>query len=132
MSVESILAQGRARTEQKRFTETLRAGQVVDTTDEDTGDPVRTVVEPFIYEGPGQVKYPGTAVSDSDGTAQVVTEQSVIIKTPVGAPVVPEGAGFEVVASRVDASLVGRTYTVDGAPASGQVTSHRYRVTELT
>lgn len=114
------------------FTETVRAGRVTDTTDPVTGDPVQTVAEPFIYEGRARVKYPGTAVSESSGTGQVVAEQSVIVKLPVGSPVVPEGSAFVVLTSDVDVSLVGRTYQVEGAPAAGMVTAHRYPVTELS
>ena len=114
------------------MTETVRAGRVTDATDPVTGDPVQTVAEPFIYEGRARVKYPATAVSESSGTGQVVAEQSVIVKLPVGSPVVPEGSAFVVLTSDVDESLVGRTYQVEGAPAAGMVTAHRYPVTELS
>ena len=114
------------------FTEKVRAGRVTDATDPVTGDPVQTVAEPFVYEGRARVKYPGTAVSESSGTGQVVAEQSVIVKLPVGSPVVPEGSAFVVLTSDVDESLVGRTYQVEGAPAAGMVTAHRYPVTELS
>ena len=114
------------------FTEKVRAGRVTDATDPVTGDPVQAVTEPFIYEGPARVKYPDTMVSDSASAGQVVAEQSVIVKLPVGSPVVPEGSAFVVLTSDVDESLVGRTYQVEGAPAAGMVTAHRYPVTELS
>ena len=114
------------------MTETVRAGHVTDSTDPVTGDATQTIAEPFVYEGPARVKYPGTAVSDSTATGQLVASQTVMVKLPVGSPVVPEGAGFVVVASEVDESLVGRTYRVDGAPEAGQVSAHRYPVTELS
>lgn len=127
----SVLERGREASA-RRLTETVRAGYVTDGTDPVTGDAVQTVVAPYIYEGPAQVKYPGTAVSDVTGTGQVLAVQSVVVKLPVGSPVVPEGAGFTVTASTVDSALVGRTYRVDGSPEAGQVTNHRYPVTELS
>ena len=114
------------------MTETVQAGRVVDGTDPVTGDATQTIAEPFVYEGPARVKYPGTAVSDSTATGQLVASQTVMVKLPVGSPVVPEGSVFLVTGSTVDGSLVGRLYRVDGAPEAGQVSAHRYPVTELS
>lgn len=129
MSRLDVLARGRARADQG-MTETIRAGIWRDGTDPETGDAVRVLVEEH-YSGPAQVTYPSTTVSISDAPAQRVASQSPVIKVPVTAAVLPEGDTVDVEASTADATLVGRRYTIEGAPQGGQTTSHRYPAKEL-
>ena len=112
--------------------ETIRAGRIILSTDPDTGDAVQTVGEPVIYEGPARFKYEGTAPQENANAGQLVFAQSVIMKLPAGSVLLPEGTGVHVISSEFDDTMAGRTYRVDGAPASGAVTAHRYPVTELT
>lgn len=133
-----------------RMTETIRAGSIRDATDESTGNPIE-VVGDVVYEGPARVKYTSNAISTDDSSSQVFTSQKIIVSIPVqpatllpgegeepGEGVVPAvnvvlpgGTAVEVLSSTSDPALVGRKYTTDGVPAMGQVTAHRYSVTEL-
>lgn len=132
-----------------RMTETIRAGRLVEVTDEETGNPVESFTA--IYEGPARVKYANTAVSTDDSSSQLFTSQSIIVSIPVQPAtlvagedtdpgdgvipnvnvVLPGGTAVEVLSSASDPALVGRKYTTDGVPDMGQVTAHRYSVTEL-
>ena len=136
---------------ESRMTETIRAGVYTDSTDEATGNPVRTLVE-ALYEGPARVKYPGNAVQSSVSAGQVVVQQDVIVSIPVQFPsllpgedvlpgdgvvpsvmvFLPEGATVEVLSSASDPLLAGRFYQVSGSPDMGQVTATRYPVSELS
>jgi hypothetical protein len=118
-------------------------------TDEETGNPVESFSA--VYEGPARVKYTNTAVATDDSSSQVFTSQSIVVSIPVqpatlhagdgtdpGDGVVPNvnlvlpgGTAVEVLSSTSDPGLVGRKYTTDGVPDMGQVTAHRYSVTEL-
>lgn len=115
-----------------RMTEIVRAGTYTDGTDEDTGDQTRVIVE-VLYEGPARVRYSANAVRGDDRVGQVFASQDITVSIPTAAQTrIPDGAAIEVLASTVDPVLVGRVYTVDGAPAMGQTTAHRYPVTELS
>lgn len=116
----------------ERMTETVKAGTYTDGTDEVTGDPTRVIVE-VIYEGPARVRYSANAVRGDDRVGLVFASQDITVSIPTAAQTrIPDGAAIEVTASSVDGVLVGRMYTVDGAPAMGQTTAHRYPVTELS
>lgn len=125
-----MLARGRARADQG-MTETIRAGIWRDGTDPETGDAVRVLVTEH-YSGPAQVTYPSTTVSITDATAQRVASQAPVIKVPVTAAILPEGDTVDVEDSSADIKLIGRRYTIEGAPQGGQTTSHRYPAKELT
>lgn len=129
MTRAEALARGRARANEG-MTETIRAGLWQDGTDPETGSATRVLLTER-YHGPAQVKYDSMTVSVSDEPAQRVPSQSLMVKVPTSAALLPEGDEIVVEASTVDASLVLRRYRVGGAPQSGQVTSHRYPVKEL-
>lgn len=130
MTVGSILAEGRAAAN-ALMTEVVRIGQYTDSTDEETGNAVRSLVS-VVYEGPGRVKYTANATRNSDSASQLLTTQDIVLSIPTGSPVVDEGNAVEVVSSAVDEGLAGRWFTVDGVAEMGQTTSHRYPVTELS
>lgn len=130
MSVPSLLAQARARTEAVRFTETVTIGLFRDGTDPETGDAARVLVTES-YAGKAQIKYPSLDVSDTSGQAKPIAEQSPIVKVPSGT-VLPKNAEVLVTASTVDASLVGRRYRVEGRSQAGQTSSARYPLEELS
>lgn len=125
-----MLARARARAD-AGMTETITVGLYRDAADPETGDAIRVLVTEH-YTGPAQVKYVSPTVSVSDAPAQRVVSQTPIVKIPTTAPIVPEGDEIEVTASLADESLVGRRYTIDGSPESGQTSSHRYPVKELS
>lgn len=129
--IAAALAELRAQAD-GRMTETVKAGTYTDGTDEETGDPTRTIVE-VLYEGPARVRYSANAVRSDDRVGLVFASQDITVSIPTAAQTrIPDGAAIEVTASAVDPVLVGRMFTVDGAPAMGQTTAHRYPVTELS
>lgn len=128
-ALHGLLAMGRARIGET-FTETIIGGRFVRGTLPD-GSVGRTLAEKR-YEGRGRVKYTTLVVQDGKAAGELVAAQSVVVKIPADSPLLVKGDEFEVVTSTVDGSLVGRHYRVDGAPQAGQVTAHRYPVTEVS
>lgn len=126
----SILDQARLRSE-ARMTEVVEAGLFADRTDETTGDPIRELVTER-YSGKARIKYESLTVSDSDTTSQSVASQKPMLSVPSGSPAIFEGDEVRVISSTADELLIDRFYTVDGAPQSGQTSSHRYPLTELS
>ena len=116
---------------ESRMTETVQAGPYRDGTDPDTGDATHVLVEAFC-DGKGRIKYESLTVSDSDTSSQVVASQRLILSIPTDSPRLQEGFGVRVTASTSDELLVGRFYSVEGSPESGQTTSHRYPLKELS
>lgn len=127
MSMLGVLRMGRARTE-GNMTETLKSGPLVQIEDPDTLEMIQTVQAD--HQGIGQVKYPTLTVSEREIPGEQVAVGDILIKRPIDEPIVPVGHYFEVLSSLVDQSLVGRRYRVKAAPQGGQVTAHRYPVTE--
>lgn len=126
----SVLDQARLRSE-ARMTEVVEAGLFTDRTDETTGDPIRELVTER-YTGKARIKYESLTVSDSDTTSQSVASQKPMLSVPSGSPAIFEGDEVRVISSTADGLLIDRFYTVDGAPQSGQTSSHRYPLTELS
>lgn len=122
--------QGRERSE-RRMTETVQAGQYKSGTDPDTGDATYELTSER-YSGKGRIKYETTTVSDSDTASQTVASQRLILSIPTESPRLHDGDGVTVSASLADELLIGRFYTVEGSPESGQTTSHRYPLRELS
>lgn len=82
---------------------------------------------------PGRVKFPTATVSESSAVGQSVASQSVIVSVAVGAtPLVRTDHFCIVTGSAVDPGLIGRKFRIQGMPASGQVTAHRYPVEEVS
>ena len=127
-ALAGVLVLARAQAE-LRMTETVTAGLYELVADVGTLGTVRLLVESF-YTGPAQVKYPSMAVSEQSAQGQQFVAQDIVVKVPVSAVLIPEGAEFVVLTSSVDAHLVGRVFRVKGSPQSGQVSSHRYPVEE--
>lgn len=125
------LTMGRAMAE-SRFTETFTFFSSVRGVDPDTlaDADVETVLYSAVL---GRVKYPSLTVSTSSAAGQTFATQDVTVSVAVGAaPLAHEGHFCRVTASTVDPGLVGRKFRVKGSPASGQVTSHRFPVSEVT
>lgn len=92
-------------------------------------DPVD--VETVLYTVPGRIRFPSLNVSDRESAGQLVGVQDITASVAVGAtPGVREGHFCRVVSSSVDATLAGRVLRVSGSPQSGQVSAHRYPLTE--
>ena len=113
-----------------RFTETVTIGLFETETDPDTGDAVETLVSTS-YSGPAQVVIPSLTVSDHESPGQPAAEQSPYVKLPHGT-VVAEGEDLRVDTSAVDASLEGLRAVIDGRAQSGQTTSARYPLREVS
>ncbi len=111
------------------MSETVTAGWLVDGTDPTTGDPTQTVVTP-VYDGPGRVRWVSSTVSDAQGAGEPISVQEPVLSVPVGSPRLLDGMAVVVSASEADVLLVGRVFTVQGAPAAGQTTAHRYLLEE--
>jgi hypothetical protein len=127
LSRESVIRQGRA-FQEASFTETVKVGPLVEVENPETLEMVKSVQADLV--GPALVKYPTLTVSERDIPGSQVAIGDVVVKRPVSAPVSPVGHWFEVIASSIDPSLVGRRYSIKSAPQAGQTTSHRYPVRE--
>lgn len=132
-----MLARGRKLADQ-RMSETITAGWLVDGTDPDTGEPTQTVKTP-VYPAPGdtspdagkaRIRWATSTVSDAQGAGEPITTQEPVLSVPVGSPRLFDGMAVIVNASEVDDLLTGRVFTVQGSPASGQVTAARYLLEE--
>ena len=115
-----------------RFTESLQFFSADGVTvDPDTLNEVEAIT--VLYTVPGRVKYPTLTVSERSSVGQVFAAQSVVVHVAVGsAPNVVTNHFVRVVASTSDSLLVGRKFRVSGSPQSGQVTSHRFPVEEVS
>jgi len=130
---ESVLADGREFVAEG-FTETFTFFS------ESLGEIPEGEIEPEVIETvihadiPGRIKFPSLNVSDREQAGQLVAIQSPEVHVAVGStPDVEPGHFCRVTASTVDPSLVGpRKFRVSGMPQSGQVTSHRYPVEEVS
>lgn len=125
-----ILAMGRAR-KRSIMTETVLIGRFRDGTDPVTGDATRVIVTKR-YDGVGRVKYPTLNVTTPAAAGQTLSTQDILVEIPSESPLAYEGDEIEITASTVDPTLVGRRYTVRGAAQSGQTTSARYPVVQLS
>lgn len=131
--IGGVLALGRKLTLQ-RMSETVEVGVMIERTDPNTGNPVRTVTVQH-YTGVGEIKYPSQHVSENvTQVGQQQAEASPILKLPAdgSAAAIRAGDGVHVVASKVDGTLVDRWYRVRALPQSGHVTAHRFPLEEVS
>lgn len=126
--VAAALPELRAQAE-SRMSETVVAGWLVDGTDPNSGEPTQVVQAPA-YEGPGRIRWASSTVSDAQGSGEPISVQEPVLSIPVGSPRLLDGMAVVVSASTVDGLLVGRVFTVQGSPVSGQVTAARYLLEE--
>ncbi|WP_259363549.1 DUF6093 family protein [Microbacterium esteraromaticum] len=136
--VAAALPELRAQAE-SRMSEKVTAGWLVDGTDPETGEPTQTVQTP-VYPVPGdtspdagraRIRWASSTVSDAQGAGEPISVQEPVLSIPVGSPRLLDGMAVVVASSTADGLLVGRVFTVQGAPVSGQVTSHRYLLEEV-
>lgn len=117
---------------ESRMTETFRIFEVTGTTTDPDSDLQVVDVETDRYTGPGRLVFRSSVVSDADVGSQLVAVQGARVDLPVSV----SGVGTDMVAvvtgSSADPSLVGRRFRVEGMPAAGQTTAHRYSVVEVT
>lgn len=113
------------------FTEQVTIGVESETVDPDSLATATTIADPD-YSGPARLKWVSTAVSSADAAGQSVATQDVVLKLPVGSPIIPTGRLVIVSSSSIDPGLAGRRFRVAGRPASGQVTANRYTVEEVS
>lgn len=132
--ITAALPELRAEAE-SRMTETATVGAVVDGVDPVTGNPTQEIADAR-YEGKARIRYGSVTASTNDGNGasigQPLTTQSPYLSVPWGSPRLYEGDQVHVTASASDALLVDRRYTIAGNAAIGQVTAHRYPLTETT
>lgn len=131
--INGVLAFGRARTE-TRFTETVAVATYEEHTDRTTLTPTRTLVATH-YTGPAQVKTGGTgaaATQSVEVASRLLSEQNPMLKVPAGSPLIPVGAIVTVTASTSDSTLTSREFRIAGEPHGGQVTAHRYPLSEVS
>ena len=121
------LRMGRAQAD-ANMTETIKSGPLVSIQDPNSLELVKSVQSDAT--GPALVKYPTLTISEREIPGVQVAVGDIVVKRPISEAIVPVGHYFEVTASLADPSLVGRRYRVKAPPQSGQVTSHRYPVSE--
>lgn len=112
-----------------RMTEVVTVGLFEDGTDETTGDPTRVLVE-HRYSGPARIRWTGRGVTNANGPAMPVTVQEPVLSIPFGSPRLLDRDEVHITAS-TDPILVGRRIFIQGDAIAGQVTAHRYPLTEL-
>ena len=127
MSAQSVILAGRKFNEDL-MSETIIVGPLIEAEDPVSLEMVKTIQEDQF--GAASVKYPTLTVSERELPGAQVGIGDLLIKRPSSTPVSPVGHWFEVVASTVDESLVGRRYRIKAAPQAGRTTSHRYPVVE--
>lgn len=132
--IEAALPGLRAEAE-SRMTEAVVVGPATDGVDPETGDPT-LAIDPERYAGKARIRYGSVTASTNDGNGasigQPLTTQSPYLSVPWGSPRLYEGDQVHVTGSASDALLVNRWYTIAGNAAIGQVTAHRYPLTETT
>lgn len=120
---------------ESRMTETVVAGVAVDGVDPETGDATQSI-EDARYGGKARIRYGSVTASANDGDGasigQPLTTQAPYLSVPWGSPRLYEGDQVHVTGSASDELLVDRWYTIAGNAAIGQVTAHRYPLTETT
>lgn len=114
---------------ESRMTETITVGLFEDGTDETTGDPIRV---PMVvrYTGPARIRWTGRGVTNANAPAMPVTVQEPVLSIPFGSPRLLDRDEVHIIASP-DPILAGRRVYIQGDAIAGQVTSHRYPLSEL-
>lgn len=113
-----------------RMTETVTVGLFRDGTDPDTLEPVRVLVD-HRYTGPARIRWTGRGVTNANGPAMPVTVQEPVLSIPFGSPRLFDRDEVHITASADDQMLVGRRLAIQGDAIAGQVSAHRYPLTEL-
>lgn len=113
-----------------RMSESVTVGQFEDGTDEATGDPIRVPVL-VRYAGMGRVRWNSREVSNANGPGGPVTVQEPYLSVPFGSPRFFDRDEVLVTDSTSDPILVGRTFNIQGDAVAGQVSAHRYPLTEV-
>lgn len=114
---------------ESRMTETVTVGLFRDETD-DSGAPVRVLVEER-YTGVGRVRWASRGVTNANGPAMPVTVQEPYLSIPHGSARLFDRDEVHVIDSTSDPILVGRKFAIQGGAIAGQVSAHRYPLTEL-
>lgn len=128
MTLAGVLKLGRRQAE-SRMTQTWRVGELVESTDPITFDPIQSFVA--VYDGPGRLKsVQATSVSDREVGGQPVAMQVFELHLPSGTTGITPDMRAICDDSPEDASLVGRVVRVKGFPAAGQTTAARFSVEE--
>jgi len=125
------LALGRTMTA-ARFTETLTFVRITESTDPTTlrRQEQREVLAADI---PGQISSDTLTVAEREQADQLSSVQSLVAKVAVGAvSTTVVGDVIEVTASTSDPSLTNRRFRIEGTPQPGQVTAHRYPISEVS
>lgn len=131
MRVERLLHRGRRRA-RVRFTETLTFVRITESTDPTTHKRVEHR-EVIAQDVAGQIASDTLMVSEREQAAQLAATQALVAKVAVGAvPGARDGDVIEVTASTVDDTLPARRFRIEGPPQPGQVTSHRYPLSEVS
>ncbi|HEX5996952.1 MAG TPA: DUF6093 family protein [Jiangellales bacterium] len=130
MSVESLLARGRAAAEklmQDTCTIRHRTGE--------TTDPTSGVVTPTystVYTGPCRVQQASPAARATDAGEAELLLLSRVLQVPMSATGIRAGDRVTIDTSALDPDLDGRVFVVRGEFAKTHATSRRFGIEEVT
>lgn len=131
MTLDTVLARGRARAEQDMVDTCIIEVETGETTDEQTGDV--TITYSTVYSGRCKLGK-GSAAGDRAAAAegQVVILKPLLKLPIVGSEQVARGHRVTMTAARFDAAAVGRRYTVKDEAAHTAATARRLVLEEVT
>lgn len=115
---------------ESRMGELVQVGRFADGVDEATGDPTWVIVTER-YAGKARIRWGSREVTNANAPSMPITVQEPYLSVPFGTPRFFDNDQVLIVASADDPILVGRRFRVQGYPAAGQVTAHRYPLEEL-
>lgn len=119
-----------------RMTQTWRIGELLESTDPETFDPIQTLDDAYFDAegnagGPGRLKsVQATSVGEPVAGGQILAVQTLELHLPVGTTGITADMRAVCVACPEDAGMVGKVVRIKGQPTTGQVTSARYPVDE--
>lgn len=131
MSIEAVLARGRAAAEARMISECVIRSPGKPVFDKETGktESPRTTV----YSGACEVMFRSVVVSDRDVQSRLYAEQSPELKLPVlSSADLQVGDEVEVTTNPHDPALVGVKATLEGIHAMSHATSRRLTVKVLS
>lgn len=127
MSIRTALRDAQ-RAAERRMLDTVEAVTVEYV---DTGGLNPELVETVTYRGKARISFQSQVTSDAETASQFVTVQRRTIHLPAAAPLLAGKLTLTVTAS-IDPALIGRKFRIKGKPESGQVSTHRYEVEEVS
>lgn len=132
MGRDDVLTRGRERTEAgMRDACTIRR-ITGETTDDFSGETVKTYLSPNPYEGRCRVKQVQALPETHDVGEDYVTLSRLQLQLPVAAVGVEVGDEVTMTASARDPDLPGKVFLIRGSATGSDITARRFEVTEET